>query len=91
MGNALVVVNLFCSYEAVKDAYSWSMLENALFFGFSRISYALAILMIFYAVVMGHFRIGLTVCQNSYMRGLGKLSYACGLLSPIVINIAYCT
>ena len=61
-GNLLVLVNLFCSYEAVKDAYSWSMLENAFFFGFSRISYAIAVLLIFYAAIMGHFRIGLLVC-----------------------------
>lgn len=90
-GNALVLLNLLCGYEAVKDPYAWPMYKNALFNGFTRISYAVAILLVFASVVLGHFEIGRIVCSNSYMRGLGKLTYSGALLCPIVITLAYCS
>ena len=90
IGNGLVILNLLCGYNAVKDPYEWPMYKNALYYGFTRISYAFGILLVFLAVVLGHFNIGLTVTSNNYMRGLGKLTYTAALLCPIVIMLAYC-
>ncbi|CDW83385.1 UNKNOWN [Stylonychia lemnae] len=89
-GNALVWVNLLCGYGAVKSPYSWSMLQNSLYYGLTRISYSIALFLIFLAVILGHFEIGRIACQNNYMRALGKLTYLGGLLSPIVITLLYC-
>eukprot|EP00347_Sterkiella_histriomuscorum_P013100 403366020 len=91
LGNFLVIYNLFNGYTAVRDPYSWSMTDNAMYYGFTRVSFAIGIMMVFASAVLGHFRIALVACNHDYMRGLGKLTYLGGLLCPIIIVIAYCS
>ncbi len=91
LGNVLVIVNLLCGYESVKSPYSWAMWQNAVYFGLTRISFAIGIMLIFYSVVVESFRLGLLVTSNGYMRAFGKLSFTCGLLCPLIVTLAYCS
>lgn len=53
LGTFLIVYMLLNSYPAVKDPYAWSMLENAMYFGFSRIGFTIGMMLLFFSVVFG--------------------------------------
>ncbi|CDW75759.1 UNKNOWN [Stylonychia lemnae] len=88
VGQFLVVLTLFSNHEAVKDSYKWSTLENAMYFGFNRPAYMIGIILIYSAVVLGHFEGPRKLLNHDIIRAIGKLTYAIGLLCPIIINLA---
>lgn len=53
LGTFLILYMLLNSYPAVKDPYAWSMLENAMYFGFSRIGFTIGMMLLFFSVVLG--------------------------------------
>ncbi|TNV82284.1 hypothetical protein FGO68_gene11296 [Halteria grandinella] len=90
LGIALVVTCLFCGAEALKDPYSWPQWKNFLYFGFVRIAFVLGSMLLLTSMFLGRFNSGLRSLRSPYFRALGKLSFSCALISPIVIICMYC-
>ena len=76
-------------YEPVKDPYSWSTTQNVLYYGFSRIAFSISCMLIFLAIVTGHFNIGKKALSNPYFTAMGKLTFIAALIFPIII-MYYC-
>ena len=62
VGNVLMIVGLmlalfilFSTYECIKDSYSFSDEENALYLSFSRSVYLIGNVFIYMALFLGHF------------------------------------
>lgn len=88
-GLALIITNILCSYTAIKSPYAWTKAENVAFFGLSRPTYALGCMMIFLAIVLGHFNIAKIALTNCYFMALGRLTFVSSLIYPLVIMYTY--
>ena len=90
LGIALIFFSLSSAYKANVDPYAWPQWKNNLYWGFNRLLHVLGALMIFYAMIMGHFNSGLRTCKNTYFRSFGKFTFLGAIISPIIVNLLYC-
>ena len=88
-GLGLILTCLFSGYEALKDPYSWPPWKNYLYFALIRPAYVIGCMLLFTAMVTGHFNSGMRCLRNTYFRALGKISFESALVSPMVITLAY--
>jgi hypothetical protein len=85
----LIVATFLRNHEASIDAYKWSQISNDFYFGFNKMIFLAALLMIILSIFLGHANLAKHVFKNNYTRSFGKMAYVAGLASPIVITLLY--
>jgi len=89
IGGSFVVLNAFVAYSGVKDSYSWSIMDNMVYYGLSRPIYVLGCFMVLFAFFSGKLEIARKGFGNTYWIALGRLTYGVYLISPIVLTVLY--
>ncbi|CDW76528.1 UNKNOWN [Stylonychia lemnae] len=87
-GLMLAVFISFNGYEAIKNSYTWSRDENAIYMAFNRPAFIFGNIMIYLALILGHFEKQRQLLNNDLVRALGKITYAGALLCPLVVNLS---
>lgn len=86
---AVIGVTLTRSYQANINAYQWKQISNDFYYGFNKLAFVAAMMMLVLTILLGHGQTGKNTFQNSYVRAFGKLAYDAALVSPIVITFLY--
>ncbi len=89
VGFGLVLTALLISHTAVAAPYSWTMLENALFFGLARPLYVIGIWLILFVFFTGGFSLGKAFMGRPIFRVLGKLAFESALITPLAVQLIY--
>lgn len=79
------MTSFLVTFGVNKDPESWSLGGNMIYYGISRIIFALFIIVVFLVMVLGHMEPGRIFLTNSYFRTLGKVSYIGALIYPMII------
>ena len=80
---------LLRNHEANIDAYKWNQISNDFYYGLNKMIFLAALLMIILTIFLGHANLAKHIFKNHYTRSFGKMAYAAGLASPIVITSLY--
>jgi hypothetical protein len=84
-GFGLVLTALLISHTAVAAPYSWTMLENALYFGLGRLGYVVGIYLILFVFFTGGMTLGKAFMGRPIFRVLGKLAFESALITPLAV------
>ena len=86
---AVIGVTLTRSYQANINAYQWKQISNDFYYGFNKLAFVAAMMMLVLTILLGHAQTGKHTFQDSYVRAFGKLAYDAALVGPIVITFVY--
>jgi len=89
VGFAFVLTALLISHTAVAAPYSWTMTENALYFGLGRLGYIIGIWLIIFTFFTGGFTFGKAFMSRPLFRVLGKLAFESALITPLAVQLIY--
>mmetsp|Transcript_15189 Transcript_15189/g.19243 ORF Transcript_15189/g.19243 Transcript_15189/m.19243 type:complete len:231 (-) Transcript_15189:675-1367(-) len=85
LGFAIVLTTLLISHQAVAAPYSWSMAENAAYFGIARLGYVVGLYLMLFVFFTGGFTFGKAFMSRAIFRVLGKLAFESALITPMMV------
>ena len=89
VGFAFVLTALLIAHSAVAAPYSWTMTENAVYFGTARLVYVCGIYLILFVFFTGGFTFGKAFMGRAIFRVMGKLSFESALITPLMVQLIY--
>jgi hypothetical protein len=84
-GIVIIFVNFTIIFEASKDADNFSSTDNIIYFGISRLTFAIGVIWVWLCILLDHMHAAKRFLTNSYFRSMGKLSFETTLIYPIII------
>lgn len=87
----LVLVSFTSGWPSNYDAYKVSHIYDVVYYGFNRFFLVLGAMIVLFNSFLGHYGTLVSTFNNDYARGLGRMSYAMGLVTPIVMTMFYCS
>ena len=84
-GFGLVLTAFMIAHGAIAHPYSWTMAENAAYFGAARIGYTVGIYFILFVFFTGGFTLGKAFMGRAIFRVLGKLAFESALITPMMV------
>jgi hypothetical protein len=90
IGVTVIFTNFTIIFEANKDADNFSMTQNIIYYGISRITFAISVVFVFLCILLGHMHVAKALLMNSYFRAMGKLTFETTLIYPMII-LYFCT
>lgn len=85
IGFGLICTGLLLSHGAVAHPYSWSMTQNAVWFGLMRPFYVAGLYLILFVFWTGGFTFGKAFMGRPIFRVLGKLAFESALITPLAV------
>lgn len=82
---------IFVDFPRQMDPFGWDDRQNGWFFALSRILWAVACMIIFFKMVLGHSHNMLGMCRNRYVNLVAESVWPTYLLCPIIYMNMYCT
>ena len=89
VGFGLVLTAIMIAHSAIAIPYSWSMAENAAYFGVARNGYVVGIFLMLFTFFTGGFTIGKAFMGRAIFRVMGKLAFESALITPMMVQLIY--
>lgn len=89
VGGVLVIVDLTIARSAVADPYSWSELQNQMYYCFTRWTYVIGAMLIAFSILFSPNPLIKEFLRRPFFRGAGSLCLLNALLTPLVIQLNY--
>lgn len=88
-GFLLVATAFMICHPAIAKPYSWTMAQNAAYFGTARFFYVLGIYLMLFVFFTGGFTLGKAFMGRAIFRVLGKLAFESALITPMMVQLIY--
>ena len=84
-----ILLGLFICHSAIAKPYSWSMLENILFYTLVHSLYAAGNITILWVIFCGGATFAKAFLSRPFFLSLGKLCFITALITPIMVQLIY--
>ena len=81
-----IPIDIICNHQALLDPFKWSFFRNAAYFVLVRPAYALACMLGFLSLCLGHLDFSINLFNSSGFKFLGNFSFIGSLMGPYIIN-----
>jgi len=88
-GFGLVLIAFLIAHSAIAAPYSWTMAENAAYYGAARLGYIIGIYLMLFVFWTGGFTLGKAFMGRAIFRVLGKLAFESALITPMMVQLIY--